>query len=117
MLRVPRTSGAKQSGSEMEDARMGSPPRLTRRSILTAGAAVAALTRSPARAQTTTEPNCSLGLVHGLLQFDLDCPLLDPPGTTNGEVDYVIAPPHHLTALVAATEGAGGTGTDDGFVP
>ena len=99
---------------------MGSPPRLTRRRLLTTAAAVAALTRSPTRAQTPTDPTCALGFVHGLLQFAPECPLLDPPGTTTGEVDYEIAPPHHLVALVTATDGASGTGTDEGeegFVP
>jgi hypothetical protein len=101
----------------MEEARMRSPPRLTRRGILTAAAAVAALKLTPARAQTTTEPNCSLGFVHGLLRFDPDCPLLDPPGTTIGGADFAVAPPSHLVAPEAATEGTDGSETEDGFVP
>ena len=75
---MARTSGAKQSVSAMDDARMGSPPRRTRHSILTVAGAAAALRVRPARARTTAD--CSIGFVHGLLQFDLGCPLLDPHG-------------------------------------
>jgi hypothetical protein len=68
------------------------------------------------RAQTT-DSECALGFVHGLLQFDLDCPLLDPPGTIIGDDDFGIAPPHHLVALQVATDGAAGTGTGVARVP
>src|SRR5688572_24834349 len=46
---------------ETEHACMANSPRLTRRSLLTAAAAVAALKLHPARAQTTAEPGCSIG--------------------------------------------------------
>jgi hypothetical protein len=55
--------------------------------------------------------------VHGLLHFAPDCPLLDPPGTTIGQGEFVVAPPSHLLAPEAATAGTAGTETEDGFVP
>ena len=101
----------------MEEARLGCPPRLTRRLLLTVSAAVVALTRAPARAQTPTDSPCTRGFVQGLRHFAPDCPLLDPPGTTIGQGDFAVAPPSHLLAPEAATEGTTGTGTEDGVVP
>jgi hypothetical protein len=101
----------------MEEARMGSPPRLTRRRLLTGTAAVVALKRFPARAQTPTDPDCALGFVHGLLRFAPDCPLLDPPGTTIGGEDFAVAPPSHLLAPEETAEGTDGAESEDGFVP
>jgi hypothetical protein len=101
----------------MEEARLGCPPRLTCRRLLTVAAAGTTLTRSPAQTQTPTDPPCALGFRHGLLHFAPDCPLLDPPGTTIGQGDFRVAPPAHLLAPEAATAGTAGTETEDGFVP
>jgi hypothetical protein len=91
--------------------------RYSRRALLTVTAPVAALGLIGVSRAQTSESVCELGFVHGLLQFDLDCPLLDPPGTTIGELDFAVAPPHHLVALLAATDGATETGTVAGRVP
>ncbi|MDF2758373.1 MAG: hypothetical protein K0S99_1005 [Thermomicrobiales bacterium] len=101
----------------MEEARLGCPPRLTRRLLLTVSAAVVALTRAPARAQTPTDPPCARGFVHGLRHCAPDCPLLDPPGTTIGQGDFVVAPPSHLLAPEGTAEGTTGTETEAGVVP
>jgi hypothetical protein len=101
----------------MEEARLGCPPRLTRLLLLTVSAAVVALTRAPARAQTPTDPPCARGFVQGLRHCAPDCPLLDPPGTTIGQGDFVVAPPAHLLAPEAATAGTAGTETEAGVVP
>ena len=117
MLRMARNPPTEHPVSAAEESCMRRSPRLTRRGLLAAAAAVAALKLSPARAQTTTAPNCSLGFVNGPLQFDLECPLLDPHGTVIGELDYEVAPPHHLVMLVAATDGATGTATETTRIP
>jgi hypothetical protein len=93
---------------ETEDARMGSSPRLTRRRLFTAAAAVAALRFQPARAQTLADPSCSIGFLNGLLQFDPDCPLVTPPA-----LGAEVAPPSHLVSLARAADGATGTATGD----
>jgi hypothetical protein len=101
----------------MEDATMARSRGYTRRALLTLAAPVAALGLIGVSRAQTSESDCALGFIHGLLQFDPDCPLLDPPGTTIGELDYAVAPPHHLVALLAAMEGATGTGTGVTRVP
>jgi hypothetical protein len=86
---------------------MANSARLTRRSLLAAAAAVAALEFRPARAQITAEPGCSIGFVNGLLQFSLDCPLLTPPA-----LGMEVAPPSHLVSLAQAADSASGTTTE-----
>ena len=103
MLRMARKRTEELPVLEMEDARMGSSPRLTRRRLFTAAAAVAALRFQSARAQTTTDSGCTIGFVNGLLQYSPDCPLLTPPG-----LGMAVAPPSHLIALAQAADGATG---------
>jgi hypothetical protein len=73
MLRLARTLTEVQLVSETEDTRMGSSPRLTRRRLFTAAAAVAALRFQPARAQPPADLGCAIGFLHGLLQYSPDC--------------------------------------------
>jgi hypothetical protein len=117
MLLMARELTKEHPVLETERPPMGNSPRLTRRRLLAMTAAAAAFGLRRAQAQTTSDPGCTLGFVHGLLHFAPDCPLLDPPGTTIGDDDFVVAPPSHLVALEAATEGTAGTETEDGFVP
>ena len=87
---------------------MASSPRLTRRRLFTAAAAAVALKFQPARAQTTAEPGCAIGFLHGLLQYSPDCSLLTPPA-----LGAAVAPPSHLVSLAQTLEGAaGGAGGD-----
>ena len=87
---------------------MGSSPRLTRRRLLAATAAAAALTVQPARAQPLADPGCTIGFLNGLLQFDLDCAALTPPA-----LGAEVAPPSHLVSLAQALDGATGTASGD----
>jgi hypothetical protein len=108
MLRMARTRTEERPVSETEDARMGSSPRLTRRSILTATAAAAALRLKPARAQTISDTGCSIGFLNGLLQFDPDCAAVTPPA-----LGAEVAPPSHLVSLAEALDGATGGASVD----
>jgi hypothetical protein len=76
----------------------------SRRRALAALGALAVVGVVPVRAQVI-DPTCTLGFIGGLLQFDPDCPPLDPPGPGPD-----VAPPTHLTHLVLALE-SGGTDT------
>jgi hypothetical protein len=91
--------------------------RHSRRAFLALAAPVAGLGLIRVSQAQSTDSECALGFVHGLLQFDLDCPLLDPPGTTIGNGDFAVASPHHLVALQVAMEEGTGTGTEAGRVP
>jgi hypothetical protein len=72
-----------------------------RRLIVSMVAAAAASLPAVVRAQTTASEGCSLGFVHGLLQYDPDCALI--PLTSLG---MEVAPPTHLTHLALALDGA-----------
>ncbi len=87
---------------------MGSSPRLTRRRLFTAAAAVAALRFQPVRAQPLADTSCTIGFLNGLLQFDPDCPLLSLPA-----LGAEVAPPSHLVSLAQAGDGATGDTSGD----
>ncbi len=87
---------------------MGSSTHLTRRRLLSAAAAVAAFQFQPARAQTSADPGCAIGFLHGLLQYSPDCSLLTPPA-----LGAEVAPPSHLVSLAQTLDGATGTTSGD----
>jgi hypothetical protein len=121
--RAPAYAGsnplARQRGPQesAEDVMMLHSGRHSRRAVLSLAASVAALGLVRVSRAQTIDGACALGFVNGLLQFERDCPLLDPPGTVIGDLDYAVAPPHHLVALVAATEGVTETGTESTRIP
>jgi hypothetical protein len=108
LLAMTRTSTGGYPPSEREDASMRSSTRLTRRHILTAAAAVAALKRYPVRAQTPADLSCTISLLNGLLQYSPDCPLVTPPA-----FGAEVAPPSHLVSLALAADSATGTTSGD----
>jgi hypothetical protein len=108
MLLIVRKLAEEHPVSETEDARMGSSPQLTRRRLLTAAAAVPALKLQSAHAQTTADPGCTIGFLHGLLQYSQDCSLLSPPA-----LGAEVAPPSHLVSLAQAADGATGDTSGD----
>jgi hypothetical protein len=110
MLRMARKRSDEHPVSETEDPRMGNAPRLTRRRLLTATAAAAALGLHRARAQTTTNPGCTLSFLNGLLHYSPDCALVAQPA-----LGAEVAPPPHLLSLAQAVDG--GTGSTGDKVP
>jgi hypothetical protein len=108
MLRMARTRTEEHPVAETEDTRMESSPRLTRRRLLAATAAAAALQLQPARAQITADSGCTIGFLHSLLQFDPDCSLVTPPA-----LGAEVTPPSHLVSLAQALDGATGTTSGD----